>query len=562
MPLSKHQTLLGYPVPPLSGHAKDHEHAVTTHWAGSQFIDDWKNPTKRVDCLKHFKTIYPRVLPFGYVQQLIQRVACAFGRDGETCQPFATRQDAEDLKLFATAQKRQDSERLPCDTVTVRAFEAGDLQFYAVFFPIERSNHVAPYWSNAGVGMSSRFAQDLCCLLDHAPLVEIAVNAAPAALKETASHVGIRERIASLLERGAIGGPRPRVSPGDVFLCPTGQSAIWRAHTVARRIHPGGTSVVFGLAFQSTLHTVPDFTDGPGEKYVFFGSGTELDELEALCVSERDAGRGVAFVFSEFPSNPAVRTPNLTRLRALADTYGFILVIDDTISGFANVDLLGPGGADILITSLTKAFNGHADAMAGSVVPNPCGVFYSQLAPLLKDVCQNGLYAKDAAVMFANSADYLPRCKLHNYNAATLAAYLDGYAANPCTALKAVYYPGVASCPSRANYNARMRVTTDDFTPGYGCLLSIEFESAVAAAAFFDTAGEYLHCGPHLGAHRTLLLQYVKMAHGDELEKVASFGYVETQIRVAVGFADFAEDIIDVFKLGLAAADATKGELN
>ncbi|KZW00298.1 PLP-dependent transferase [Exidia glandulosa HHB12029] len=520
----------------MEGHEAEHEHSVTTHWPGHQFIDDWKNPTKRVEYLKFFKTVYPRIKPFGHVER-----------------------DAEGLKTFATSPKRCDEEGLRPDEVTVRAFEAGTLRFFAAFYPVDRADQVAPYWANAGVGISGRFAQDLCKALDSAKLVEVPVDSAPAALDgNTASHVTLRERIASLLERAPLDGPRTAVTPEDVFLFPSGQSTIWKSHAVARRFRPRGASVVFGLSFQSTLHTIPDFTDGPDESYVFFGRGNELDELEALCHTEKAAGRGVSFVLAEFPSNPVARTPDLGRLRVLADIFGFILVIDDTISGFANVDVLGPRGADIVISSLTKAFNGHADVLAGCAVVNPSGPHYSQLTPLFKDVWQNALYERDAAVLVANSVEYLPRCKVLNDNAAALASFLECRAADPQSSVRAVYYPGIASCASKPNYEARMRPTTPDFTPGYGCLLSVEFDSVPATAAFFDAAGEYLHCGPHLGAHRTLILQYVKMAHGDELEMVGAYGYVETQIRVAVGWADAADDIIAKFKVGLDAADAVK----
>ncbi|EJD51177.1 PLP-dependent transferase [Auricularia subglabra TFB-10046 SS5] len=557
--ISKHTTQLGYPVPALPGHEDEQDHAVTTHWPGHEFIDDWKNPTKRVEHLKHFKTIYPRVKPFGHVQMLITRIETAMASEGQTCQPYVTRRDAESLVTFVTAPARKEEERLAPDVVAVRAFRVGPHSFFAVFYPEDRADHVAPFWANAGVGMSGRLAQDICKALDSEKLVEVPLEDAPAAIAgDTPAHIGVRERIVSLLERATLDGPRAPVTIGDVFLFPSGQSAIWKSHTVARQFRPRGASVVFGLAFQSTLHTVPDFSDGPDESYVFFGQGNELEELEAVCQAERAAGRRVSFVFSEFPSNPAVRTPNLGRLRELADEYDFVLVIDDTISGFANVDLLGPGGADILITSLTKAFNGHADVLAGSAVVNPSGRHYTELLPLFRAAWQNALYERDAAMLLVNSAEYLPRCKAHNENAAALVAYLETCVANPRSALRAVYYPGAKACPSRANYEARMRPATGEFTPGYGCLLSIDFESAATAAAFFDAAGDYLHCGPHLGAHRTLILQYVKMAHGDELEKVAAFGYIESQIRVAIGFADLADDIIAKFKVGLEAADAVK----
>ena len=47
----------------------------------------------------------------------------------------------------------------------------------------------------------------------------------------------------------------------------------------------------------------------------------------------------------------------------LADRHDFVIVVDDTIGSFANVDVLGI--ADIAITSITKSFNGFADVLAG-----------------------------------------------------------------------------------------------------------------------------------------------------------------------------------------------------
>ncbi|EJD54823.1 PLP-dependent transferase [Auricularia subglabra TFB-10046 SS5] len=557
--ISKHDTQQGYPIPALEGHEEELEHAVTSQWTGHQFVDDWRDSAKRAEHLKHFKTFYPRLKPFGHVQRLATRIESDMGREGQACQLYAIRRDAESLVAFVTSPARDDDARLSRNSVATRAFRAGPHSLYAVFYPSDRTEHVAPFWTHAGVGMSSRFAQDIYNVLDDEVLVEVPLHDAPAAIPgDTPSHKGVRERIASLLERVTLGVPRAPVNTEDIFLFPSGQSAIWKSHAVARQFRPRGASVVFGMAFTATLHTIPDFSDGPDESYVFFGQGNELHELGALCQAERAAGRRVSFVFTEFPSNPAVRTPDLKRLRELADEHDFVLVIDDTISGFANVDLLGPGGADILVTSLTKAFSGHADVLAGSAVVNPSGRHYKELLPLFRAAWQNAVYERDAAVLLANSAEYLPRCKAHNGNAATLAAFLKTRAEDPRSALRGVHYPGTKSCPTRANYEARMRPATGEYTPGYGCLLSIDLESPAAAAAFIDAACEYLHCGPHVGAHRTLIVQYIEVAHGDELEKFAPFGYSASQIRVAVGFADSAEDIIAKFKVGLDAADAVK----
>jgi len=58
----------------------------------------------------------------------------------------------------------------------------------------------------------------------------------------------------------------------------------------------------------------------------------------------------------ECPSKPLLVSENLDRLRSSAVNYCFTLMVDDTIGVFCNVDALG--AADVIITSLTKSFNG------------------------------------------------------------------------------------------------------------------------------------------------------------------------------------------------------------
>ena len=114
-------------------------------------------------------------------------------------------------------------------------------------------------------------------------------------------------------------------------------------------------------------HTLEDFGTG----YKSFGLGTEFDELEAFLEDEAKNSRRIQALWAEFPANPLLVTPDLARLRDLADKYDFPLLIDDTVASFCNVDVLGADGADVLITSLTKSFSGYADVMAGSAVINP-----------------------------------------------------------------------------------------------------------------------------------------------------------------------------------------------
>lgn len=68
-------------------------------------------------------------------------------------------------------------------------------------------------------------------------------------------------------------------------------------------------------------------------------------------------------LFAEFPGNPLLRSPDLTRIRSLADKYNFFVVVDETIGNFLNVNVLPM--ADIVVSSLTKVFSGDSNVMAG-----------------------------------------------------------------------------------------------------------------------------------------------------------------------------------------------------
>lgn len=92
----------------------------------------------------------------------------------------------------------------------------------------------------------------------------------------------------------------------------------------------------------------------------------DIDALEALLESESKLDPTklpVLALFTEFPSNPLLRSPNLPRLRALADKYDFLMVVDETIGNFVNVEVLPY--ADVVVSSLTKVFSGASNVMGG-----------------------------------------------------------------------------------------------------------------------------------------------------------------------------------------------------
>lgn len=91
-----------------------------------------------------------------------------------------------------------------------------------------------------------------------------------------------------------------------------------------------------------------------------------MDDLVKAIEESCAAGSPVRALWCEFPSNPLLRSPPLVRLRELADKYGFVIVVDETIGSFANVEVLPL--ADVIVSSLSKVFSGETNVLGGRYV--------------------------------------------------------------------------------------------------------------------------------------------------------------------------------------------------
>lgn len=56
-------------------------------------------------------------------------------------------------------------------------------------------------------------------------------------------------------------------------------------------------------------------------------------------------------------------SPNMARIRELANKYNFAVVVDETVGNFLNVHVLPY--ADLVVSSLTKVFSGDSNVMGG-----------------------------------------------------------------------------------------------------------------------------------------------------------------------------------------------------
>ncbi|KIW43304.1 uncharacterized protein PV06_04418 [Exophiala oligosperma] len=364
--------------------------------------------------------------------------------------------------------------------------------------------------------------------------------------------LAIRRRIAgcltenSELEQALAASPsdsnkrQQGLSEDDVYLYPTGMSSIFNAHRIllanaAAHGREPRKSICFGFPYVDTLKILQKW--GPGCQFYGLGSSACLDDLERRL----ESGERFLGLFSEFPSNPLLNSPDLLRIRQLADKYDFAVVIDETVGNFTNIDVLRH--ADMVVSSLTKVFSGDSNVMGGSAVLNPQSKMYGELKQTLQNEYEDNYWAEDAVFMERNSRDFIYRSERINSNTEALVDLL-----RSCPFVKQVYYPKFS--PTRANYDA-CRAPNG----GYGGLLSVTFQEYEQAIAFFDT----LECqkGPSLGTNFTLACPFTILAHYNELKWAAESGVDADLVRLSVGLED-TEDLLARFNRALKAAENAK----
>ncbi|EWZ01589.1 cystathionine gamma-synthase [Fusarium oxysporum NRRL 32931] len=325
----------------------------------------------------------------------------------------------------------------------------------------------------------------------------------------------------------------PNLEESDVYLYPAGMNAIFNAHRALLHAREPAQSINFGFPYVDTLKILQKF--GPGCLFYGHASAEDLDDLEArLKNGERFLG-----LFCEFPGNPLLTCPDLTRIRKLADEYDFAVVVDETIGTFANINVLPV--ADVVVSSLTKIFSGDSNVMGGGLVLNPESKYYRTLKTTMNEIYEDNYWPEDVIFMERNSRDFESRVVRINSNSDAICEVLRKH-----PLVKSIYYPKYND--SKSHYE---KVRLPD--GGYGGLLSVVFQQKEHAQAFFDALP--LAKGPSLGTNFTLASPYVLLAHYQELEWAEQFGVDPYLVRVSVGLEETTE-LQDTFTNALKAAEA------
>lgn len=241
--------------------------------------------------------------------------------------------------------------------------------------------------------------------------------------------------------------------------------------------------------------------------------------------------RKPALVWIETPSNPLLRITDIARIANAAREAGALVVADNTLATPLRQKPLELG-CNLVLHSITKAINGHADLYGGA------------------------LLAKDAALVerlhwWANAAGLnappqiawqalrglrtlAVRLDRQEASAAQIATWLDGH-----PQVEVVHYPGLASHPG-AELAARQQA-------GPGFMIAFRVKGGEPAVADFLARLRLVTLASSLGGYSTLICKPATMTHrGMPAEAQAEAGITTDLLRLSVGLEDVRDLIADL----------------
>lgn len=250
---------------------------------------------------------------------------------------------------------------------------------------------------------------------------------------------------------------------------------------------------------------------------------------------ERAVKPNTKIIYVESPANPVIAITDLSSAAAIAHKNDALLVVDNT---FMSPALQQPFkfGADIVLHSMTKFLNGHADVVAGIVVVKE-EEMYSKMRKVLNQL--GGVIDPFNSFLVHRGLKTLSiRMQRHGENAQLIAEYLDNH-----PKVKWVRYPGLKSHP---NYQVGLKQHY-----GHGGMISFELKGGFKAGEAVMNNIKLCQLAVSLGGVETLIQHPASMTHltmGEEARKSA--GITEGLVRLSVGIEN-VKDIIDDLETAL-----------
>ncbi len=236
-------------------------------------------------------------------------------------------------------------------------------------------------------------------------------------------------------------------------------------------------------------------------------------------------------IYVETPGNPTLETTDLEKVAELAHLHNAKLVVDNT---FMSPILQKPFefGADVIVHSMTKFLNGHADVVAGIIVVKT-EEDYLHFRKILNQL--GGVIDPFNAFLVHRGLKTLAiRMKKHSENAQPIAEFLEAH-----PKVDWVKYPGLKSFPYYEVAQKQHKAP--------GGMISFELKGGIEAGKKLMNSVKLCQLAVSLGGVESLIQHPASMTHltmGKEARESA--GITDGLVRLSVGIENLDDLLNDL----------------
>jgi cystathionine beta-lyase/cystathionine gamma-synthase len=311
----------------------------------------------------------------------------------------------------------------------------------------------------------------------------------------------------------------------------TGMAAIQAVYLAF--LNAGDHAIVSDVAYGGTYRLSTKIFSRFGVEFTFADTASPAAVRQAVRKNTR-------LILTETPANPTLKVTDIAAISEIARAQGITHAVDNTfLTPYYQRPL--ELGADLVVHSTTKYFDGHNATVGGAVVArtkeqdqalrfiqNATGII---MAPLGAWLTLQG--CKTLSVRLDRQSD----------NAMAVARFLESH---PLVAQ--VRYPGLESFPQRELATRQ--------ASGFGAMLWFEVKGGVRAGKALMDHIRVWSLAENLGSVESLITHPVTMTHADvEEAERHRVGITDGLVRLSVGLED-AEDLIEALDDALAKVRA------
>jgi methionine-gamma-lyase len=252
-------------------------------------------------------------------------------------------------------------------------------------------------------------------------------------------------------------------------------------------------------------------------------------DIEAVKAAMRP---NTKMLYVETPANPTMEISDIEACAEIAHKAGALLVVDNT---FCSPYLSNPIdlGADVVLHSITKFINGHADIVGGVVAAKEPEV-YAKLRNAMVNFGGN-MDPHQAYLVIRGLKTLGIRVDRAQENAKKVAAFL-----STCPQVEWVKYPGLETHPQYDLAKKQMK--------GPGTMISFSLKGGLEAGRTLMDNVKMAILAVSLGGVETLIQHPASMTHSKvPKEARESAGITDGLVRFSVGIEN-VEDIINDLK--------------